>query len=412
MHRVQVVDERLHRLIGAAFGLAVAALRRVVDDALGSRFVAHRRQAFAQGVVKFLIRLEGRLRANLFFNLADDALGFLVGRVVIQQQLKCRAKRTAVFLDIGLGDAGRHVIVKAGNRLTTVLIVLVALNGDAGKCGIAADILRLAQHAVTRGEAALEQLGQVNLRAGRRQRQKVEIMNMNIALAMGARMLRIQNIHIIELLRAFRAVLEHRAHRGIAVDICVLALHVGFGRILERDILQNVHQAGLGLAGAAALRAIENIRLRGFGIPFGDERLLDLILYILNRGNLRTLSGVDFTSHDSRQTFGFLISLAALHGVKRALNRRCNLPLIVDDPASVTFCNILRHCHSLPCFRLYDFSVPLPRGRKIKKPIRLPTLCRLVRRRPFSVFVKGLHHILCQSLDSIQHLAVCVNAVH
>lgn len=53
---------------------------------------AHRRQAFAQGIVKFLIRLEGRLRANLVFNLADDALGFLVGRVVIQQQLKRRAE--------------------------------------------------------------------------------------------------------------------------------------------------------------------------------------------------------------------------------------------------------------------------------------------------------------------------------
>ena len=76
----------------------------------------------------------------------------------------------------------------------------------------------------------LEQLQQVDLAAGGGQRQKIQIVDMDIALAVRLGMLRIEDEHLIELLGALGAVLEHGAHGGIAVDVGVLSLDV----VLER----------------------------------------------------------------------------------------------------------------------------------------------------------------------------------
>ncbi len=343
------MDERLHRLIGAALGLAVAALGRIVNHALGGRLVRHRQQAFAQRVVKFLVRFEGRSRARLGPDLPDDGFRFVVGRVVIQQQLQRRAQRAAILFDIGFRHAGGHVVIKAGDGLTAVLIVLVALDGDARQRGIAADVLRLAQHAVTRGEAALEQLRQVDLGAGRRQRQKVEVVDVDVAFAVRARVLRVEHIHIVELLCALRTVFEHRAHRGIAVDIRVFALHVRFGSVFERDVLQDVHQPRLRFTGAAALRAVEDVGFGRFGIALGDEHLLHLILNILDRRRFIALLGVHLAGDDFRQTLGFILALAALGGHKRAVDCGGNFGLVIRHQSSVALFDRLRHVISLPC---------------------------------------------------------------
>ena len=354
VHRVQVVDERLHRLIGAALRLAVAALGCVVQHALDGRLVRHRRQALAQRVVKFLVRLERRGRARLGANLADDGLCLVVGRVVIQQQIQRGAERAAVFLDVGFGHAGRHVVIKAGDGLTAVLIVLVALDGNAGQRGIAADVLRLAQHAVAGRKTALEQLRQVDLGAGRRQRQEVEVVDVDVALAVRARVLRVEHVHVVKLLGALRAVLEHRAHRGIAVDVRVLALHIGFGGVLERDVLQNVHQAGFRLAGAAALRAIEDVCLRRLGVALGNQHALHLILNILDGGRFVVLLRVHLAGDNLRQAVGLVLSLSALRGHKRAVDGGGNFGLVVGHEPPVALFDVLRHIHSLPCLYQID----------------------------------------------------------
>ena len=59
---------------------------------------------------------------------------------------------------VRLAHAHGQAVIEVAHRLTAMLIVLVRLNGDAGKRGVAGDVVGLAQHAVTGGEAALEEL--------------------------------------------------------------------------------------------------------------------------------------------------------------------------------------------------------------------------------------------------------------
>ena len=87
--------------------------------------------------------------------------------------------------------------------LTAVLVVLVRLDGDAGKRGVAGDIVGLAQHAVTGGEAALEELPQLNLAAGGGQRVEVHVVNVDITLAVRLGKTRVDDAHLVELLGGF-----------------------------------------------------------------------------------------------------------------------------------------------------------------------------------------------------------------
>ena len=60
-----------------------------------------------------------------------------------------------------------------GLSLIHILIVLVGLDGDTSECRIAGDVVRLAQHAMTGGETALEQATQIDLAA--RSSERVEM---------------------------------------------------------------------------------------------------------------------------------------------------------------------------------------------------------------------------------------------
>ena len=62
-----------------------------------------------------------------------------------------------------------------------MLVVLVALDGNGGKSGVACDGVGLSQIAVTGGEAAMEQLENVDLAAGGSQAVEIEIVDVDIA---------------------------------------------------------------------------------------------------------------------------------------------------------------------------------------------------------------------------------------
>ena len=177
------------------------------------------------------------------------------------QQLHRAGQVVAEALEIGLFDARRHAVVEVDHALPAVLVVLVGLDGDAGQRRIAVDVVGLAKHAVPRGEAAVEQLQQVNLAAGGGQGVEIQVMDMDVAVPVRLRMPGVEHIHLIELLGAFRAKLEHAAHGGIAVDVGVLALDVRIDGILVGDVLEDLHQSGVHLAHAAALRAVEDVAL-------------------------------------------------------------------------------------------------------------------------------------------------------
>ena len=235
-----------------------------------------------------------------------------------------------------LADAIGQTVVEVTNRLTAVLIVLVALDGNAGKRRIAGDIVRLAQDAVASGEAALEKLAQLNLAARGGQRIEVHIMDVNVSLAVSLCKLRVDDAHLVELLGGFTAVLQHGAHGGIGVDVGVLALHVRIRRLGERDVLEGLDEARVHVTHAVALGAIEDVGLGRLHEARLDERLFHKVLNALDGGGSLDGAALQLRNYLVGDLVGLL---AALHGrarLKRLLNRLGNLLLMELRGASVT----------------------------------------------------------------------------
>ena len=163
-----------------------------------------------------------------------------------------------------------------------MLVVLVGLDGDAGKGAGRLDAAGFAQVAVAGVEAVGEQLLDVNLAAGRGQGQEVEVVDVDVAFFVGAGELGGQKIVLIEGLGRLAAVAEHGSHRRIAVDIGVFALQVEVLGIREGKVLQGVHEAGLHLADAGAFVAIEDIGLGRTGMAVFDEHLFHKVLNVFH----------------------------------------------------------------------------------------------------------------------------------
>ena len=89
---------------------------------------------------------------------------------------------------------------------------------------------------------------------------------------------------MIELLSTLGAVLEHCAHCGVAVDVCVLALNVVVLGSLEGEVLVNLHKLGVHISYSCALCAVEDELLGCSGVAVLDKYLFYRILNVLNGG--------------------------------------------------------------------------------------------------------------------------------
>ena len=136
--------------------------------------------------------------ADGLFQLGDEVIGVL--KIVAVRVEVVLGQRLEVFLFEGLGDAGSHAVVEVRHALAAVHLVLVRLDGDARQRGVTGDAVGLAQVAVAGGEAALEELAQVDLAAGGGQRVEVHIMDMDVAFHVGAGELGVDHAHGVELL--------------------------------------------------------------------------------------------------------------------------------------------------------------------------------------------------------------------
>ena len=165
---------------------------------------------------------------------------------------------------------------------------------------------------------------------------------MNIALAVRLGMRGVEDEHFIELLGALRAILEHGAHGGVAVDIGVFALDVVLERGLEGQILINLHQPGVHLAHTGALVAVEDVLFRRAGMAAFDQHLLHCILYLLDRGNFVADRAFQHLLDLLCQAARHLIILAA-GCLRRAEDRRCDLLDLEGRTAPVTLDNLLNH---------------------------------------------------------------------
>ena len=121
-----------------------------------------------------------------------------------------------------------------------MLLVLVALDGHGGKRCCGTDALRLSQVAVTRVEAALEQLVQLNLTASLGQAVEILVMYIQDIAIDGLLDLFGQQTVINPELGRLRAVSQHSAHGAVGVDIGVGALHIGILGVHERGGVQNL----------------------------------------------------------------------------------------------------------------------------------------------------------------------------
>ena len=215
MHGVQVVHERLHGLERRAVGIAQGVLSRIGHGLVGGLLAGadlHERRA--HGGLEALVHGEAGPHARLRLDARERVLRERAGVVhgIAQQQIN---------------GFGQMLLVQAA----------------AGQRRVAGDVVGLAQHAVARGEAALEQLLQLDLAARGGEGVEVHVVDVDVALTMCSRELRIDDAHLVELLGRLRAVLEHGAHGGVGVDVGVLALHVRVRRLRERDVLERLDEA-------------------------------------------------------------------------------------------------------------------------------------------------------------------------
>ena len=285
IHGVQIVNQRFHRLIGGAIGFRFRLLLRERLNAIDiSIRDAQRRKLFLFGGGVFGIVYQRGHEILFGFDLIEDRAHHLIRIFNAVQQLQTAAHVIAVILHEGQAHAVRHRVIEVYDALTAVLIVLVRLNRDARQRRVGANVLRRTQVAVTGGKAVFEQLDQIDLAAGGGQREEIHIVDMDIAAAMRFRVLRLQHEHQVELLRALGTVFQHRAHRGIAVDVRVFALDVGIDGGLVGNIIVDAHQPRVHFANAAALRAIENIALGGAHKSVFDQHAFNHILHLLHGG--------------------------------------------------------------------------------------------------------------------------------
>ena len=125
MHGIEVVDEAFHGLESFALGIFVSSF----DDCFREFLFL---EDFIVAVVVFIF---------------DVKFEFFVGKFVVFFEVALQG-----FAE-GLVDTWSHSIVEVWNGLTTVLLVLVCLEQDSGKCSIGANRLRGAEETVASIEA-------------------------------------------------------------------------------------------------------------------------------------------------------------------------------------------------------------------------------------------------------------------
>ena len=220
--------ERLHRLIGSAARLARSLSHGEALDFFDERLAGILRQQRGLVLAVAVVVSQDGIQTRLVMDALANGLGRILRVFKPAEQRQRLGDIACVLLAVRFCDALCHAVVKIGDALPAVLVVLVGLNGNAGERRIALNVVRLAQKAVACTETAVKQLFNIDLTAGGCQRQKIEVMDVDVAVKMRFGVDGIKHKHVVELLGALRAVFEHGAHGRVAVDIGVFALDIVF----------------------------------------------------------------------------------------------------------------------------------------------------------------------------------------
>ena len=257
------VSHLFGKLLGVLHRFGVKSLGKFVNFSCLELFIRHERCDHAH-FSHFAVELLHH-RLDFFFGLA-------------RQEHESLDHVRKVSLAVRDANAVCHGVIEVRHGLSTVLVVLVTLNSDSGQGGVAADILRFAQVTVTRVEAVLEQLNEVNLAAGHRKRIEVKVMDVNVTIHVGAAVFRLEHHHRVEVLSGFGTVLEHGTHGSIAIDIGIFALEVGFLGRAERNVMKRLHEASVDFTDAGTFGTVQDIALGGIGVTTFGQSLFNSIL--------------------------------------------------------------------------------------------------------------------------------------
>ena len=293
MERVEIVDERLHRLmrllLDISAGEAVDAPRVEIRVA---RRLAVPREQFRERAPDRLDAALAALRVRLFSVETGvhvhDFLELGLERLLREERLLLETVNDGLarLIDDRLAErlahALRHRVVERVDALPAEHVVLIALDRDAGEARVGADGIRLAQEAMPRRETAVEELQEVDLAAIERDKRKVLVVDVDIILLIRRREALVEHVVVDEVLRALGTELEHDTHRGIGVDVRVVALEVGVLGGREEDTLVRLHEMLLRLAPLRVALSVHDIALRDVVEVVLHELLLDHVLDLLD----------------------------------------------------------------------------------------------------------------------------------
>ncbi len=199
----------------------------------------------------------------------------------------------------------------------------------------------------------MEELQQINLAAIERNQREILVVDVDVVLAVGFRKAVFEHVVVDEVLRALGAELQHDAHRGIRVDVRVVALEVGVLGRRKEDVLIRLHQVLLRLAALRMALAVRDIAFRDIVEVILHELLLDHVLDFFDRDILALLEVPFDLARDFVDVFRRHLRIAV---AVRARDGMIDLLPVVGHCESRAFRYRLQH--GLP--RLPDIGAAFP----------------------------------------------------
>ena len=200
---------------------------------------------------------------------------------------------------------------------------------------------------MTGGEAILEQLDDICLTAGGGQAVEIKVVDVNVTFAVSLGVLGAEQVSLVVGLGACSADLEHRAHGGVAVDVGIVTLHIADTGIDVGDLVDGLHQLGVGLSGAGTVGAVQDVSL-----CCGVEAVVHQLTFygVLNGFNVRGLVGklaLQLQLYIVGNT-GSVSGIAVAGSLQGLQNCGCDLVLVVQNNTTVALNNGLNHLSVYP----------------------------------------------------------------
>ena len=268
-----------------------------------------------------------------------------------------------ILLSEGACYAFCHGVVKIGDRLPPVHLVLVGLDRDTGQRRIAGDGSGLPDISVSRGEPVLEQFDQVDLAAGFRQHVKIFVVDVNIPMDVRRCDILGQDIVVHKIVGTFGTIFQHGSHGGIRINIRVFPFDVRVCGTGERQFSVNIHQICFRLTDLSVFCTVQDIRFRSLGETIFNQLFLHQILDLLH---IRRLSVRNRIHHRIHQFFKLIRS--------NRLHSRCFIGLPYGIPDLL---NIKRHRRPVPLpdqFRAHNHASSHPHSSMIVPHLPVPYL--------------------------------------